>query len=505
MKCALVNALVLAAVANVAAQNEPVPTGLVKFDHGLVVSAPDEPTAVESAEATRLVDIVQDFEKLVRKGMEDFKTITSLVQLIRTIATTGLNTDNGQQFVAAIQDAIKIGVLRVKDGKDLVKGIKDIVARGKVDGPQAVADIMKVLEDGMKPATVAELISDLQRVIQNLSKDATTTLNLVKLIQSIQRDGLNASNGAQLVHDIQKAIAAGILHVKDGANLVRTIQIIVKNGMSLQDGALVVDAIQKALEAALVPFDPLPMICRRKGVGRGAGTSLKNQCKKDEEAYGALCYPRCEEGYEKVGCCICRKKGCGGVVGFTDIGASCTKPAAYGRGAGYALWQEDKCKKENGGTCEKNGLMWYPQCRTGFHPVGCCICSPNCPAGTIDDGEFCHKDSYGVGVGVSRLGCPAGMEQSGALCYPPCAPTFIGTGPMCWPQCFGGTPFKCGLFCTSSATTCFTSAIPIVGSAIKVALSLFNDDYASAAVGVTEGGSKIIKIPQCSSYIATLP
>ncbi|ETV97537.1 hypothetical protein H310_09451 [Aphanomyces invadans] len=137
MKCALVCTLLLAAVANVAAQNEPVPTGFVVFDHGLAVSTPVESAAVESAESTSLVGIVQDFEKLVRNGMQDFKTITSLVQLIRTIATTGLNVDNGLQFVTAIQNAIQTGVLRVKDGKDLLKDIKDIVAHGKVAGPQA--------------------------------------------------------------------------------------------------------------------------------------------------------------------------------------------------------------------------------------------------------------------------------------------------------------------------------------------------------------------------------
>ncbi|ETV99607.1 hypothetical protein H310_08258 [Aphanomyces invadans] len=498
MKYALVCMLILAAVAYVAAENEPVPAGVVVYVHAHAVSAPAESIAVESAEATSPDDIVQDFEKLVRTGMKDLKTIASLVQLIRTIATTGLNADNGKQFVAAIQKAIQIGDLRGKDGKDLVKDIKAIVVRGQVDGPKVVADIMKVLEDGMKTATVADLISDLQKVIQNASKDVTTTLNLVKQIQSIQRNGLNVVNGAQLVLDIRTAISAGILHVKDGANLVRTIEDIVKNGMSLKDGALVVEAIQKALEAALTPFDPLPRICRRKGVGRGVGTVLENQCKEGEEAYGALCYPTCMEGYEKIGCCICRKKGCSGAKGVTDIGVSCTKPAAYGRGVGYALWQEDKCKKENGGRCEKNGLMWYPQCRTDFHPVGCCICSPNCPAGTTDDGAFCRKSSYGVGVGVSRLGCPADKEQSGALCYRPCATSFIGIGPVCWSQCSGDTPFKCGLFCTSSAATCSSSTVQIIGSAIKVALSLFNEDYPGAAVGVAEGGKKIITISQCS-------
>ncbi|ETV94633.1 hypothetical protein H310_11627, partial [Aphanomyces invadans] len=197
--------------------------------------------------------------------------------------------------------------------------------------------------------------------------------------------------------------------------------------------------------------------------------------------------------------------GCSGVQGVTDIGVSCTKPAVYGRGAGYALWQEDTCKKENGGMCEKNGLMWYPPCKAGFHSVGCCTCSPDCPAGTTDDGAFCRKDSYGVGVGVSRLGCPAGKEQSGAMCYPSCAPTFSGTGPVCWPQCFGATPFQCGLFCTSSAVTCFTTTVQVVGSAVKVALSLVALDFTGAMAGVAQGGINIIKISQCPAYNATLP
>ncbi|RHY20596.1 hypothetical protein DYB32_009998 [Aphanomyces invadans] len=505
MKLTLVSALVLAAVANVAALDESVPTGLVKFDHGLVVSAPAESAAVESADATNLVAIVQDFEKFVHKGMQDFQTIMSLVDQIRNIAMMGLNPTNGQQFVAAIEIAIQRDDLRVKDGKDLLKDIKDIVARGHIAGPQAVADIMKVFQGGMKLTTVADLISDLQKVIQNASKDVDTTLKLVNVLQRIQSEGITLFNFPLLALQIQPLISAGSLFVKDAANLVRTIQIIAKNGISLRDSILVLDAILTALQEALAPFDTNRMVCRRSGEGRGVGTVFEIQCKEDEEAYGALCYPKCREGYEKVGCCICRKKGCSGVEGVTDIGVSCTKPAAYGRGAGYALWQEDKCKNENGGTCEKNGLMWYPQCKDGFHPVGCCICSPDCPDGTTDDGAFCRKDWYSVGVGVSRWGCPAGKEKSGALCYPPCALDFIGSGPVCLPKCNGATPFHCGLFCTSSATTCFTSSIQVVGSAVKVALNLLDEDFSGAAAGVAQGSNNIIQISHCQSNIATPP
>ncbi|RHY28127.1 hypothetical protein DYB32_006230, partial [Aphanomyces invadans] len=349
------------------------------------------------------------------------------------------------------------------------------------------------------------LISDLQKVIQNASKDVETTLKLVNVLQRIQSEGVNIFSLPGLVLEIQPLITAGTLFVKDAANLVRTIQIIAKNGISLRDGILVLDAILTALQDALVPFDTNRMVCRRSGEGRGVGTVLENQCNKDEEAYGALCYPRCKEGYEKVGCCICRKKGCSGVEGVTDIGVSCTKPAAYGRGVGYALWQEDKCKNENGGTCEKYGLIWYPQCRSSFHPVGCCICSPDCPAGTIDDGAFCRKDWYSVGVGVSRLGCPAGKEQSGALCYPPCSGTLIGAGLFCVPKCNGATPFHCGLFCTSSAITCSTSSIKVAGSVVKVALNVLDADVLGALSGVVQAGGNIIKVSSCPSNIARLP
>lgn len=59
-----------------------------------------------------------------------------------------------------------------------------------------------------------------------------------------------------------------------------------------------------------------------------------------------------------------------------------------------------RCEKDNGvGNCEENGLIWYPKCKYGYHPVGCCICSPNCPSGWDDIGVSCTKPTYGRGVG----------------------------------------------------------------------------------------------------------
>lgn len=74
-----------------------------------------------------------------------------------------------------------------------------------------------------------------------------------------------------------------------------------------------------------------------------------NKCRKDGnpqgcEKYGLLVYPQCKKGFSTFGCCTCTNN-C--PEGFTDNGLYCLKPEAYGRGAGYVLWKEEQCKKEN--------------------------------------------------------------------------------------------------------------------------------------------------------------
>nr|AIG56297.1 secreted protein [Achlya hypogyna] len=313
-------------------------------------------------------------------------------------------------------------------------------------------------------------------------------------LQSISKYGLTAANGASLMNNVQSALDIGTLVVKDGAALINAIRAIIKNP-NLSNGASIVDAIQTLIMDAAGLFDANPKVCRRQGVGRG--TPAVPQCLPGEESYGALCYPKCKEGYEAIGCCICRKKGCSGVDGVTDIGVSCTKPAAYGRGSGYAIWNEDKCNKENAQGCEKNGAMWYPKCGKGFHNVGCCICSPDCPSGTTDDGAYCRKDSYGRGVGVSRLGCDKGLDKSGLFCYPPCAANQTGVGPLCWPHCVTPASVDCGLFCTSTVATCVSTTVDIVGASAKITLSLVAQDYTGAIASAVQIGGKYFNLEQC--------
>lgn len=172
--------------------------------------------------------------------------------------------------------------------------------------------------------------------------------------------------------------------------------------------------------------------------GRGVGKPMA--CAADEQQDGALCYPRCRDGYGGAGP-VCWQR-CPGT--FSDTGAHCLKPQAYPNGAGFP-WQfgdalnDDgmisRCQASHGaGNCEKHGLIFYPKCRAGFAAFGGNVCSPVCPAGMTDIGVSCQKQSYGRTAGRPLGTCAAGLEADAGLCYPACKAEFKGVGPMCWPS-----------------------------------------------------------------------
>lgn len=184
-------------------------------------------------------------------------------------------------------------------------------------------------------------------------------------------------------------------------------------------------------ECAGENLNPIPA-----SYGRGVGEPLR--CASGEDYDAGLCYSKCPAGFNGVGP-VCWQP-C--PSGFRDDGVSCAKPAAYGRGAGYP-WQFgdgvndsgmfSRCEKDHGrGRCEKDGAIVYPKCRAGFHKVGCCICSPNCPSGMTDAGVTCTKQTQTRGVGKPIHACPDSMDKDGALCYPKCRDGFTGVGPVCW-------------------------------------------------------------------------
>jgi hypothetical protein len=204
--------------------------------------------------------------------------------------------------------------------------------------------------------------------------------------------------------------------------------------------------------------------CWLNTYGRGVGVPLST-CDSHLEKSGLLCYYKCRSGYYSIGP-VCYEY-CPN--GFRNDGLFCAKPAAYGRGGGYALFHWGRCLSQNRQGCEKSGWLVYPKCRKGFYPVGCCICSPGCQRGQRDMGVSCAKRTYGRGVGVP-MKCRRNEEQNVGLCYPYCKSGYRGIGPVCWAQCPKGWK-QCGALCQekSSCTDYLKSWISPIGDFIKSA------------------------------------
>jgi hypothetical protein len=236
--------------------------------------------------------------------------------------------------------------------------------------------------------------------------------------------------------------------------------------ISQNDLNAVMKWIKSKETAVLLPY------CYRKSTVRGAGI-IRSICGLNLVKDGAFCYPKCQDGYSGTGV-ICAQN-C--PPGYRNDGLFCAKPSSYGRGAGYALWDEKKCNDEHSDVgCEKNGALWYPKCKTNFHSVGCCVCSPNCPSGFGEDiGVSCTKKTYTRGAG-EVMQCPPGYlpDETGGpagLCYVKCDSKSHGVGPVCWQNCPPGWT-DCGAGCATTTMDCASKTIDQVLSPILLAASI---------------------------------
>lgn len=236
--------------------------------------------------------------------------------------------------------------------------------------------------------------------------------------------------------------------------------------------------------------------CWLQSYGRGVGKPIST-CPDGSEQDGLLCYPPCQDGYTGVGP-VCWQN-C--PDGFSDTGADCLKPEAYGRGAGYALWDQGKCQSENPQGCEQNGLLYYPLCAANFHSVGCCICSPDCPSGWTDIGVSCQKGSYGRTAGTPLI-CTADQQEDAGLCYTHCSDGYTGIGPVCWGSCPAGMA-GCGAMCVGSSEECVDQMLQIGSDALDITAALAGGaedpeiDYAAAEAVVDLVNQ--LAIPICGS------
>ena len=168
--------------------------------------------------------------------------------------------------------------------------------------------------------------------------------------------------------------------------------------------------------------------CYRKLVGRGPGKA-PTECPEAQEVSQGICYDECKPGY---------KKGVGPTCyvecpqGWRDDITVCKKPKNVNR-------VNTRACKDDTTNCEKIGALWYPKCPEGYHNVGCCVCTPDCPSDDgdkkwHDTGVDCTKPFYTRGTGRHKT-CVSDLEYSVGLCYPKCPTNAIGHAESCFGTC----------------------------------------------------------------------
>lgn len=219
-----------------------------------------------------------------------------------------------------------------------------------------------------------------------------------------------------------------------------------------------------------------PQFCWKDSYGRGVGT-VPDSCPRGQERIGLLCYDRCPSGMKRVGVdchSVCP-------AGMEDQGLFCRRKE-YGRGAGYPWKFGDslndsgmrrRCERDHGkGNCEKSGEIYYPKCKPGYKPFGCCICRPkppDCRGLGLKPGIdlSCAKV---VQVGNPKTGrCGSGEEKDAGLCYDRCQAGYDGIGPVCWADKPSGW-VNCGMGAAKDPRTCAGIVFDQVSSVGQMAM-----------------------------------
>ncbi len=224
-----------------------------------------------------------------------------------------------------------------------------------------------------------------------------------------------------------------------------------------------------------------PMICK-PGYNQDTAGLCYQKCQPDERGIATFCYKNCPQG-------------------LPDNGLYCEKRGEYGRGAGYVIWNEDKCNRENPQGCEKSGALWYPKCKPGYSPFGCCLCKPSCPQGWEDIGVSCKKPNYARQV-LPLTECPAGTERNGALCYPLCRENFGGNGPVCWQKCPSQQSWDCGAACATNQKECAMAVLKQVTAPIMALISIVSLGSASAATAPAKAAQVAASVSKLAAGLA---
>jgi hypothetical protein len=242
--------------------------------------------------------------------------------------------------------------------------------------------------------------------------------------------------------------------------------------------------------------------CWKDTIPRGAGR-LPQACPAGQERAGLLCYRACPAGMKRVGIdchSVCP-------AGMRDDGLFC-RATEYGRGVGYAIWNESKCLAENAFSgCEKWGAMWYPKCAPGYKNFGANICrpvTPDCGAlklkGRID--LSCAKDIH-LGHATQAPLCSSTQQMDAGLCYDKCPAGYKGVGPVCWSRP-PVTWVECGMGAAKDSATCAGITFGQVSSVAALAQNIYTFGTSAAATKAASTTEAAATLSQLKQRLQTL-
>ena len=110
-------------------------------------------------------------------------------------------------------------------------------------------------------------------------------------------------------------------------------------------------------------------------------------CNADEDKIGAMCYPKCREGYHHD------------TFLGAEVGVTCTR--SYTKNSFVIPPQRATCgsKKDLGGFCYKSDAEIPP----GYRRILLGTLDQVCPAGSTDIGVGCQRETYNRGIGKPAI------------------------------------------------------------------------------------------------------
>lgn len=218
---------------------------------------------------------------------------------------------------------------------------------------------------------------------------------------------------------------------------------------------------------------------------RGVGT-IPTTCGPDQERNGALCYPRCPQGYVSDGVAGCIQR-C--PAGATDDGLFCGWPSY--KAAEYPAWDRAKCFSNHGNcwqTVPTIGVR-VETCKPGFrHVLGFCEKETiNCAAEGLAGNRIANSCAKKLSFRDAALpSCGSGSVYDAGLCYSARTDGGRGVGPVCWSK---GPPgwVECGAGWAKDQATCQKAISQQVISVLDAAITttMLVGSLGASAAGTT--------------------